>query len=150
MLNLQKSTAKPPSVIDSFFGKYRFLSNFYPAVVKYKSNAYPTVEHAFQASKSVDDCTRIMICGAKTPGIAKRMGRRVNLRSDWEDIKLDVVLGLLRQKFSADPLKHQLLSTYPAELIEGNDWGDRYWGVSYGVGENHLGKLLMMVRTELM
>jgi ribA/ribD-fused uncharacterized protein len=148
MLNLKQTL--PGKCIDEFIGPYRFLSNFYPAVVKYKSNNYPTVEHAYQAAKTVDDCTRMLICAAKSPGIAKRMGRRVNLRSDWEEVKLDVMLGLLRQKFSTDPLKTKLLDTYPAELIEGNDWGDTFYGICHGVGQNHLGKLLMRVRGEIL
>src|SRR5580692_6689116 len=99
----------PGKCIDQFIGPYRFLSNFYSAVVKYKSSDYPTVEHAFQAAKTVDDFTRRLICAAKTPGMAKRLGRRVDLRPEWESVKLDVMLGLLRQKFANDPLKHQLL-----------------------------------------
>ena len=57
--------------------------------------------------------------------------------------------GLLQQKFSFTVLKRQLLETGAAELIEGNYWGDRYWGVCKGVGDNWLGKLLMTVRKEI-
>jgi|SRR5208282_4906010 len=143
---------KPPPVISEFVGLYRFLSNFYPAVVQYKSNFYPTVEHAFQAAKCVNDVDRIRICSAKTPGMAKRLGRRINLRPEWESVKLDVMLELLRKKFRIPVLQILLLNTYPAELIEGNSWNDTYWGVNEftGKGHNHLGKLLMQVRLEMM
>ncbi len=143
--------SRPVPAISEFIGQYRFLSNFYPAVVKYKSNDYPTVEHAFQAAKCVNDTDRQRICWAKSPGMAKRLGRRVNLRPEWESVKQDVMLSLLRQKFDSGELKDKLLATYPAELIEGNSWNDTFWGVNEftGKGQNHLGKLLMRVRDEL-
>lgn len=138
------------SKIDKFDGEYAFLSNFYPSIVyDFEGNTYPTVEHYFQAMKTLDPKVRKHIASAKTPGEAKRLGRRVELRSDWEDIKLKVMKHGLIQKFAEPELRNPLLRTGDAELIEGNWWGDTYWGVCNGVGENHLGQLLMEVREEL-
>ena len=77
------------------------------------------------------------------------MGRHLPLRPDWEDVKLSVMEGLLRQKFREEPFKSQLKATGDAQLVEGNYWGDVYWGVCRGQGENHLGKLLMKIRGEI-
>lgn len=139
--------------IASFTGEYRFLSNFYPAEVLAKWNddalMVPTVEHAFQAAKALNLKDFVAVCAAKTPGMAKKMGRKVVLRSAWDAVKLDVMMDLLRQKFSDKVLKAMLLDTRDAELVEGNTWGDTFWGVSKGEGQNHLGKLLMKLRQEL-
>ena len=132
--------------IDSFSGPYRFLSNFYPAPVLLDNVLYPSTEHAFQAAKTTGDRSAFL---KGTPTDAKRLGRRVALRPDWEAIKIDVMLDLLRQKFNGGGLRTKLLATGDAELIEGNMWGDRFWGVYRGVGENHLGRLLMRVRAEI-
>lgn len=137
-------------MIDRFDGYYAFLSNFYPSSI-FDSNdgfTYPTVEHFFQAKKSVILKEREMISKAETPGKAKRMGRKVQLRSDWEDIKLFVMEDALRRKFSKQRLRAALLATGDEELIEGNWWGDTFWGVCDGIGENNLGKLLMKIRED--
>ena len=142
--------------ICSFSGKYRWLSNFWRSPVVYDDQAYPTVEHAYQASKTVIPKERAFVLGAKTAGIAKRLGRPkdkggfVTLRSDWcEDFQLKTMHELLRQKFTFDPLRTWLLDTRDAELIEGNTWRDYYWGKVDGEGKNQLGLLLMKVREEL-
>jgi len=136
-------------MITEFRGKYAFLSNFYPCAVEYEGLIFPTVEHAYQAAKTLNLGERLAIRNCETPGKAKRMGRAVTLRKNWNSIKLDVMLGLLRQKFGYPVLLGMLLATGNEHIQEGNDWGDRFWGVSGGVGENHLGRLLMQVRNEL-
>ena len=135
-------------MINSFRNEHRFLSNFYPSVVALDGLDFPTVEHAYQAAKTLDGTKRRQIQQAKSAGDAKRLGRHVNLRSDWEDIKIDVMRQLLRQKFSEPMMLNQLLSTGTHELVEGDWWNDKFWGVCNGVGENHLGKLLMEIRSE--
>lgn len=135
--------------ISSFQGKYRFLSNFYPAPVKLDDIEYPTVEHAYQAAKTFDPTQRFLVCIAPSPGRAKAAGRHLSLRSDWEQVKLEVMENLLRQKFRKNPLRTMLIETGDAELIEGNEWGDTYWGVCNGEGQNHLGQLLMKIRNNL-
>ena len=138
--------------IDRFEGKYVFLSNFYPAsatICDFMGIGYPTVEHYFQAMKSLDFAERVKIAAAPTPGAAKRMGRRVALRADWEEIKKDIMYRGLCMKFSDHELQEKLLATGNVYLEEGNQWHDTYWGVCDGVGRNQLGHLLMRVRKEL-
>lgn len=109
---------------------------------------YPTVEHAYQAAKTLDIHQRDQIAAAEGPGVAKSLGRSVTMRTDWNEVKLGIMEFLLRQKFYYEPLRSQLLATGNAELIEGNTWNDTFWGVCRGRGHNHLGRLLMKVRTE--
>lgn len=139
--------------IKEFVGPYRFLSNFYvPAEVVLDGVMYPTVEHAYQAAKTYDLSNRKRIEFAASPGQAKSLGRKLKLRSDWEQVKLDIMEDLVRQKFSSNPyLKRLLLVTDEDYLQEGNTWGDRFWGVDLrsDVGENHLGRILMRVRDKL-
>lgn len=137
--------------IRGFTGSYSWLSNFHPVAIFLHDGMYPTVEHAYQASKTFDPDDRRRIKNAHTPGQAKRMGRGIYLQHDWEKIKHSVMLGLIRQKFREAEfgLYNQLLATGDAEIIEDNTWGDTYWGVCKGVGENHLGKIIMQVRKEI-
>ena len=134
------------AVIDSFSGEFRFLSNFYPALVYYNAVMYPTVEHAYQAAKYLDAERRMFVRAAETPREAKRRGRLFAIRNDWEAVKVNVMHGLLLRKFAIEPLRSSLLQTGSAELVEGNTWGDQFWGVCNGRGSNQLGKLLMAVR----
>ena len=139
------------STIDSFRGKYYFLSNFFPAEVTYSGLTYQNNEAAFQAQKTYSKEERIEFTTLE-PRDAKRRGRRVRLRKDWEQVKDRIMEEIVRAKFSQnEELKEQLLATGDAQLVEGNRWNDRYWGVDIrsGVGENHLGKILMKVRSEL-
>ena len=137
------------SVIDNFRGEYSFLSNFYPCELWWEGKQYNSLEQAFQASKTLDDNEREWIRTAPTPGKAKRRGRQITLRKDWEKIKFHVMEELLKRKFDDPKLRKVLLATEDAELIEGNSWGDVVWGVYNGKGQNWLGKLLMKVREEL-
>jgi ribA/ribD-fused uncharacterized protein len=135
--------------ITKFSGSYRFLSNFYPCSIDYEGLTYPSVEAAYQAAKTTDPVLRLMFTEMK-PGDAKRSGRELPLRPDWETIKLSVMTELIQQKFSRHPnLAELLVMTSDQELIEGNTWGDTFWGVCKGVGENHLGKILISVRKDL-
>ena len=139
------------STIDSFRGKYYFLSNFFPAEVTYNGLTYQNNEAAFQAQKTYSKEERIEFTTLE-PKDAKRRGRRVRLRRDWEQVKDRIMEEIVRAKFSQnEELKEQLLATGDAQLVEGNRWNDCYWGIDIrsGVGENHLGKILMKVRSEL-
>ncbi len=142
-----------PAPIESFFGKYRFLSNFYPSPIVGKNDKeYPTVEHAFQAAKFPDGSSaHEQVRFAPTPGDAKRLGRTLGPpRADWDEIRVEVMRRLLRLKFyPGSKLANKLEATGDAELVEGNTWGDQFWGVCGGIGENWLGKLLMEHRSQL-
>lgn len=146
-------------VINKFKREYAFLSNFYPSefvflietringVIQQRMAKAATVEHAFQASKSLDQTEQDKILNASTPGNAKKLGRSIARRPDWETKKRGIMFNLLRMKFVQNKhLEEKLLATDDAILIEGNTWGDTFWGVCNGVGTNHLGETLMFIR----
>lgn len=136
--------------IDRFTGQYRFLSNFYSATIMYAGMKFPSTEHAYQAAKSNDLEYKERVRLAPDASRAKGLGQRAKLRPDWDQVKIGIMEELVRRKFTDHPaLKHLLLQTGDAELIEGNYWGDTFWGVCDGRGENHLGKVLMKIRDEL-
>ena len=134
-------------MINNFRGEYRFLSNFFPAPVTYRGLTYKNNEAAFQAQK---DLSRLKEFTQLDPSAAKRLGRRVRLRSDWEEVKLDIMEDIVRAKFTQNQdLAQKLLNTYPQQLVEGNNWNDTFWGVCRGKGNNALGLILMVIRNEL-
>ena len=135
--------------IKKFTGKYKFLSNFYPCFVTYKGIRYPSVEHAFQAAKTFDNNQRFAFCIVPTASDAKKLGRKLKLRNDWEQIKEEVMYECLKSKFSNENLKEMLLQTGDAYIEEGNNHGDKIWGTVNGQGQNKLGKLLMKIREEI-
>ena len=139
-----------PSIIDRFAGDYRFLSNFYPATVVFEGLTYPDVEHAYQSAKTLDMSERRRIAALPTPAEAKHAGEALKYRPDWLQIKYQVMLTCVRDKFTRNPaLRTKLLATGDAYLEEGNTWNDQIWGVYQGHGTNWLGKILMQVRDEL-
>lgn len=136
--------------IHEFQGKYRWLSNFWPCEVWYEHERYPSVEHAYQAAKTDDVNERDIIRRAPTPAMAKKAGNLIFLKEWTDSKKLNVMEGLLVQKFrKGNYLSKKLLDTGDLELIEGNNWGDTFWGVCRGQGSNHLGQILMKIREEL-
>jgi len=158
-------------VIDHFRGLYRWLSNFYdapirlnfsPAMIPGDDFIYNSTEAAYQAAKFLSLKKRLPFSYNITHRQAKEMGQAPGMRDDWETVgesgllvKDEVMLGVLMQKFEIEPLRTKLIETWPADLIEGNDWHDVHFGVCNGkcrrgphmpTGENMLGKLLMKVR----
>jgi ribA/ribD-fused uncharacterized protein len=136
-------------MIKSFSGDYRFLSNFYPVEVVLDGVTYPTVENAYQAAKTLDLEKRQDFLDV-LPGFAKRLGQRIELRQDWNDVKLDIMTRLNEQKYMQPDLRKKLCDTYPQDIVEGNTWGDTFWGVCDGKGSNHLGKILMAIRMQIL
>lgn len=135
-------------MIDSFRNNYYFLSNFFNAPVTYEGITYQNNEAAFQAAKVLDKNIRREFA-TLNPSEAKRKGRRVQLRPDWEGVKNQVMYEVCFAKFTQNPdLKTKLLETRNEELVEGNTWGDRIWGAVNGIGENRLGKILMKIRED--
>lgn len=136
-------------VINGFNKTNFFLSNFYPERFVLRDISYRSVEHGYQAAKAVNMEERRAIMMARGPAQAKRLGRECECRPNWDANKLITMRELVAAKFQEVRLRDLLLATGKAELIEGNWWGDTYWGVCKGVGENHLGKILMDVREQL-
>jgi len=137
--------------IEYFDGDYNFLSNFYEHEVFYEGKLYPTNEHAFQAAKTLNENEKEKIRKSKTASRAKFLGRKVKLRDDWEDVKIQIMYDICLEKFKNEDLKEKLLNTGDKMLVEGNTWGDDFWGKfsEKGKGLNHLGEILMKVRNEL-
>jgi ribA/ribD-fused uncharacterized protein len=130
-----------------FRGKYYFLSNFYPAEIIIGGQTYKTTEHYYQSQKTDNLNEQRFILESITPSQAKKRGSMVNIKKDWDQIKLAVMYIALKAKFiQHKDLMKMLLDTKGEYICEENDWGDRYWGMSNGVGENHLGVLLMKIR----
>jgi ribA/ribD-fused uncharacterized protein len=156
------------TVIGSFDGDNRFLSNFWIGEpIIWNGLAFATAEHAYQWSKTEDLGERELILFTweqgddsvivrpSTPGEAKRMGAKCTKLPDWDEIKTGIMLDILRAKFTQDgKLRQMLLNTGDALLIEGNKWHDNFWGSCHcekcgNKGRNVLGNLLMQVREEL-
>lgn len=141
------------NIIKEFSGKNEFLSNFAPCRIEYLGRTFTSTEAAFQAAKSLDPEFHTKL-SKMTPGQSKRTGRAVELRSDWEEVKDQVMLEILRKKFSkGSELAKKLDSTGDSILVEGTVWHDQYWGICLcekhnGIGRNVLGQLLMKVRDE--
>jgi len=134
-------------VIESFTGKYKFLSNMFIApFIGADGKMYQSVEHYFQSHKSNDEYISQEIRSAKTPNEARRLGRRCFIRDDWEEVKDLIMIDAVKLKFNNGSLKKMLKKTTPHTLTEKNTWGDMYWGEVDGVGLNKLGKILMAVR----
>lgn len=133
--------------INNFSGMYRFLSNFYIHAIKYDGDWYSSSEHAYQASKTLIPGERSRLRDTLiSPGEAKKEGRLVTLRPDWDNIRLLSMFHILSIKFKNPSMLTDLRNTRPYKLIEGNYWNDTYWGVYGGKGYNYLGKLLMLIR----
>jgi ribA/ribD-fused uncharacterized protein len=143
------ATPDQTPVISSFQGEHRWLSNFWMSPLTIDGWNFASSEHAYQAAKSLDPTVWRMIQSYASPGEAKRAGMRIKLRPDWNEVRVQFMREILQAKFSNPDLKQRLLGTGTAELIEGNTWGDTFWGVCRGKGENNLGKLLMELRRDL-
>ena len=144
-------------MINNFKGYYAFLSNFYVINITIEGKLWRTSEAMYMSCKTTNANDRELIRLADTAGQAKRIGRKVTLRPDWESIKDEVMLRCLRRKFTTNQeCKEKLMATINHELVEGNYWHDNYWGnckcnkCIHKVGVNKLGKLLMQIRAELL
>lgn len=143
--------------ITRFVGVYTFLSNFYPCpnpITGRNGWLFRDVETAYQAEKppatEEGEVWAARIRVASTAGRAKKLGSKCPLRDDWTaETKIAIMYGLCLQKFNQDLMKAMLLETEDAEIVEGNYWGDTFWGKCAGVGDNHLGEILMAIRDGL-
>ncbi len=135
-------------MITQFMGPTRWLSNFAVVTIEYEGVTYFSTEVAYQASKTLNIKARRAMARLATPGGARHVGGVLQLRPDWDEVKLKVMEDITRLKFSQEPYCSQLLATGDEQLIEGNNWGDTFWGVCKGKGENNLGKIIMKIRNE--
>ncbi|AXH67387.1 hypothetical protein SEA_WOFFORD_253 [Streptomyces phage Wofford] len=142
--------------IIQFVGEHYYLSNFYTAPVKLGNLTFKTNEAAFQASKykamigtqQEQYAFIAAILDCDTPGETKKLGKNVSIDLDkWEQIKVRCMRDVVKAKFDQnDDLRIKLIETGAALLVEGNDWGDKFWGRCDGKGLNILGSILMELR----
>lgn len=129
-----------------------YLSNFYPSKITIDSKTYKTVEHYFQSQKFVGTEYEEMIMSKSSPYTAATMGRnrKYPLRTDWDEVKEDIMFKGLYAKFTQHPeLRQLLLSTGENDIVEDSPVDD-YWGIGkYGTGKNRLGNTLVTLRTLL-
>ena len=139
-------------MITEFRNEYGWLSNFELVEIVWESIIYPSVEHAFASAKSKEPIWK-SICSdpGNSPKYIKKMGRKVDLVSNWESIKTDVMFTLLSHKFNKEPYRSKLIETGNTHIQEGNHWNDTFWGVNLktGEGENVLGGMIMEIRNDL-
>ena len=132
--------------IKGFFGDYRYLSNFHKCPVYFEGLLYPSSENAYQAAKCVDIKQRQEFVDIE-PGQSKKLGRAIEVRKNWEEVKFDVMGIIVMDKFYRNKdLRHLLLETGSKYLEETNYWKDQFWGVCNGIGDNNLGRILMATR----
>jgi ribA/ribD-fused uncharacterized protein len=132
-----------------FAEEFHFLSNFHYSPFMYDGVCWYTAEHAYQAAKTEDPSEKFAIQRTKFPGAAKRMGKTVRVRSDWDDVKVGIMRNIVRAKFDQhEHLREMLVATEDLLIEEGNAWGDTFWGVCKGRGLNTLGNILMELREE--
>lgn len=133
-----------------FRGEHRFLSNFWEEPVTVGGWTFRTAEHAYQAAKSNDPADWRKIINCRTSGQAKRAGQSITLRSDWDDVRIKAMEQITSSKFETAYLRDLLIKTGDVDIYEGNNWNDIFWGISLktGIGQNHLGKILMNERSK--
>lgn len=137
-----------PHVIAKFDGEYEFLSNFYTMPFNWRNMRFTTAEHAFQAAKALHDKQYVKsMLAASSPGKAKRLGRAVKIDvKEWDQRKDQMMREIIHCKFRDGVMAAKLINTGSAMLVEGNTWGDTYWGRCNGKGFNKLGAILMEER----
>jgi ribA/ribD-fused uncharacterized protein len=147
-MSVPQSNAAVPCIED-FSAEFHWLSNFSPSPIEFEGELYMTVENAFQAAKTTDHRARALIrdCG---PDEAKMRGMHVPLRSGWDDQRVSVMEGLLHAKFAIPALRARLIATAPRAIINRNVFGDSFWGICRGHGQNALGEAIMRVRASLL
>ena len=105
------------------------------------------------AHKTVSHDEHESIRTANEPRTAKARGRKVQLRPDWDAIKLGVMVEILRHWYAANPDRAQQLVATGDVLILEDSPTDAIWGIRSRdgrlTGTNLLGRAHMAVRAEL-
>ena len=138
-------------MIKEFQGENRWLSNFWPVQIEYKGRTFANIENAYHSEKNNTDEWKDFCATESDPRAVKPRSLEVDLRSDWDVVKVDTMINLTRIKYQNLELREKLISTGDTYLQEGNDWGDVFWGVDLetGEGENNFGKIIMKIRKEI-
>lgn len=140
--------AKKEGIIAGFKGDYRWLSNFERCNIYYKGIIYKSSEAAYQAQKTLNIQAREIFAKLDARE-SKALAKSLKVRGDWEDVKLQIMEEICRVKFNLPKFKSRLVDTGNMQIVESNHWGDVFWGQCDGQGENHLGKIIMKIREEI-
>ena len=138
-------------MIKEFKNQYFFLSNFYECPIYYNKLVFCNAEAAFQAQKVIDEKEQYKFINLNASQ-ARKLGKTIVLRKDWEEVKDNIMYEIVKRKFTVNKeLQQKLIDTKDEELVEGNWWHDTYWGIDSktGIGKDKLGKILMKVREEV-
>ncbi len=135
--------------VNGFVGEYRWLSNFFPCRVEWEGRVYGSAEAAYQSAKYPPAERDVFT--TLDPDAAKKLSRaKAYDAAAWEKRKEQAMREVVAAKFSQHPeLAAKLRATGDRTLEETNWWGDTFWGVHAGQGENVLGKILMETRARL-
>lgn len=137
-------------MISSFVGLHHYLSNFHLCPVEWIGTTWISSLHAFQATKATRYVDMVRIRDAKSCAESKRIGDAIPCHPDWDLVSVDVMYDVVLAKFTQHPdLADKLVGTWPHQLVDGNQHGDRFWGTVDGEGTNWLGFVLMRVRHHL-
>jgi ribA/ribD-fused uncharacterized protein len=137
-------------VLEFYSDENRIYSNMYSCIIHINGKLYRSSEHWYQCNKTLDPVIHEQIRSCRSGYEAKKLGNTIEIRPDWDDIKLEIMYIGVYNKFKQNPkLRNRLLATDDGLLVENNKHKDSYWGVYNGIGENHLGKILMRVRDQL-
>lgn len=130
--------------------KYGCFSNFSKHSISYQGKEYPTSEHLYQALKFNDPVMREKVRLAKTPKESKEIAYSFgisNVRTDWDEVKFEIMVSILELKISQHKsIEDLLMSSGYADIVENSPY-DYVWGCGKdGSGKNLLGKAWMEVR----
>jgi ribA/ribD-fused uncharacterized protein len=143
-------------VVKEFTGEYAFLSNFHVNPFAWRNTVFPTGEHAFQYAKGYAVVDHMeahrhfdAVLAAPSPSKAKYAGRSVKIDvGAWDDMKIQYMREIVHARFATSEVSMvgSLINTGAMMLVEGNTWGDGFWGRCAGKGFNTLGVILMEER----
>lgn len=142
-------------MISRFREEYDWLSNFYSVPIFYKGTLYQSSEAAYMSQRNhSEEWKKFCADPFSKANLIKRQSKLIEDRPDWPQVKLQVMEEVLRIKFSVPYLREKLIATGNQNIQEGNDWKDQFWGIRFDMqpnyGENHLGRLIMKIRDELL
>lgn len=139
--------ALPTGDVLGFYEAHRPLSNFHLEPFMMHGITWPSSENVYQFCKLQDPTGEdVELFRQCTPGHAKKAGNTLKRRENWEALKTQIMHNILECKFIQCPVARACLLGTTGKLVEVNWWGDTFWGVCGGTGENNLGRTLMDIR----
>lgn len=125
----------------------------YNCDIEFMNHKFKSVENAYMFAKNPNNEEWLNKCLSMSPGDVKKASKLISIREDWDSVKLSIMYELLKQKFTQEPFRTNLIETRNENIVEGNRWNDTFWGVDIkntpNVGENWLGRLIMDIRTKI-